>query len=170
MMFKKLITLLSLSATTTLGLPVSENTLSPRKEPGACSKTELHGPTIASYLMGVASFCDGFITAPEGVEVSVNKPLVGTVSLPAFDNGAPIHWVFKISVVRAGIKEAPTWISHDQCTKQFKTMATEGKLGDTYCIPEGTGYSVATAGHFLDPAGIKPAGYVQYEMRPRRGG
>ena len=63
--------------------------------------------------------------------------MTGTVELPAYDNNEIIKWVYKIRVQRDW-GEGATEVTYDMCKEKFANILSEGKLGQEYCVVDGT--------------------------------
>ncbi|KAF2729527.1 hypothetical protein EJ04DRAFT_556023 [Polyplosphaeria fusca] len=159
---KSLIHILTLLSATTLA-----HSLPPR-DSGSCSKKNL--PTEASYNLGIASFCNLFWPNPDSTNlVNASTPLTGWVQLPSYDKGPDVAWVYKISIEKAGAGvESTQRIGTGECLQEFRRVLSEGEIGGSYCVVDGTEDVLMKGGR--RGRDIKPFGRLVFESRARRGG
>jgi hypothetical protein len=94
------------------------------------------------YNWGVQGFCNAFEKTkdnPMGARlISLPRPLVFTQVLNSYEDGKPLPWVYKIHIKNEGTMPPDQWVTHEKCVRKFKEILSEGKLGNEYCVVDGT--------------------------------
>ncbi|KAH7109258.1 hypothetical protein B0J11DRAFT_512915 [Dendryphion nanum] len=141
-LFTLLTTLIGLAFASPL---TARDALFPRqRDPASCRSTRLI--TEATYNWGVSGFCSNFLPTDANPNpaktITTKEPLIFTMVLPAYDKPATqMDWVYKIAV-GTGNYANKAFITHsvdyETCQRKMKEVLSEGKLGDDYCVVDGT--------------------------------
>ncbi|KAF2275344.1 uncharacterized protein EI97DRAFT_434199 [Westerdykella ornata] len=164
-----------LISTSALALPTNNTTSSlvlHKREEGSCK--DLSQPIEWQNNMGVHYFCQHWNPTPENAnpskEIKIHEPEVWTIYLNDYKGTTQIPWVYKVWIsctkgTASTCTAAPRSVTHEQCVRKMKELLSEGKLGNEYCVVDGTEDVLFQHGRIEEE--ILPFGWLNFESYRR---